>query len=146
MTQGDWREAMISRIRKLIEHADPDVVEERKWAKASNPEGVPTWYHDGLICTGETYKDHVKVTFAKGGSLKDPAGLFKAGTEGAVRRAVDLYEGDKLDEKAFEALYREAVALNETSAADARRRSSVVVRLRAVSSGRGQSGRSLTFG
>jgi hypothetical protein len=116
MTESDWREAMISRIRTLIEQADPDVVEERKWAKASNPEGVPTWYHDGLICTGETYKTHVKVTFAKGGSLKDPAGLFKAGTEGATRRAIDLHEGDKLDGKAFKALFREAVALNEASA------------------------------
>jgi hypothetical protein len=116
MTKSDWRDAMISRIRKLIEQADPDVVEERKWAKVSNPEGVPTWYHDGLICTGETYKDHVKVTFAKGGSLKDPARLFKAGTEGAVRRAIDLHEGDKLDEKAFKALFLDAVALNEASA------------------------------
>ncbi len=122
MTQGDWRETMLSRIRKLIEQADPDVVEERKWAKASNPEGVPTWYHDGLICTGETYKNHVKLTFAKGGSLKDPAGLFKAGTEGAVRRAVDLYEGDKLDEKAFKALFRDAVALNEASAASKKKK------------------------
>ena len=116
MTKSDWREAMISRIRKLIEQADPNVVEEQKWAKASNPDGVPTWYHDGLICTGETYKDHVKVTFAKGGSLKDPARLFKAGTEGAVRRAIDLYEGDKLDEKAFKALFLNAVALNGASA------------------------------
>ena len=116
MTQSDWRVAMISRIRKLIQQADPEVVEEQKWAKAANPDGVPTWYHDGLICTGETYKEHVKVTFAKGGSLKDPAHLFKAGTEGAVRRAIDLYEGDKLDEKAFKALFLEAVALNEASA------------------------------
>jgi len=115
MTRNDWRDAMISRIRKLIEQADPGVVEEQKWAKASNPDGVPTWYHDGLICTGETYKNHVKVTFAKGGSLKDPAGLFKTGTEGAARRAVDLYEGDKLDEKAFTALIRDAVALNSAS-------------------------------
>jgi hypothetical protein len=111
----DWRVAMIARIRKLIQQADRKVVEEQKWAKASNPDGVPTWYHDGLICTGETYKDHVKVTFAKGGSLKDPAKLFKPGTEGAVRRAIDLYEGDKLDEKAFKALIRDAVALNESS-------------------------------
>jgi hypothetical protein len=116
MATSDWRDAMISRIRTLIEQADPDVVEEQKWAKATNPDGVPTWYHDGLICTGETYKTHVKVTFAKGGSLTDPAGLLKAGTEGAVRRAVDLYEGDKLDEKAFKALFLEAVALNEASA------------------------------
>jgi hypothetical protein len=118
---GDWREAMISRIRKSIEQAVPGVEEERKWAKASNPEGVPTWYQDGLICTGETYKDHVKVTFARGGALKDPAHLFKAGTEGAVRRAVDLYEGDKLDEKAFKALIREAVALNQEKASARRK-------------------------
>jgi hypothetical protein len=116
MTESDWREAMISRIRTLIEQADPDVVEEQKWAKASNPDGVPTWYHDGLVCTGETYKNHVKVTFARGGSLKDPAGLLKAGTEGAVRRAVDLYEGDTLDGKAFKALFKEAVALNKEKA------------------------------
>jgi hypothetical protein len=116
VTTGDWREAMLSRIRRLIEQVDPDVVEEQKWAKASNPDGVPTWYHDGLVCTGETYKNHVKVTFAKGGSLEDPAGLFKAGTEGATRRAVDLYEGDTLDEKAFKALFKEAVSLNEASA------------------------------
>jgi hypothetical protein len=111
----DWRTAMIARIRQLIEQADPDVVEERKWAKASNPDGVPTWYDDGLICTGETYKDHVKVTFAKGGSMKDPSGLFNTGGEGAVRRAIDLHEGDKLNATAFKALIREAVALNKAS-------------------------------
>ena len=111
----DWRSAMISRIRQLIEQADPHVVEERKWAKASNPDGVPTWYDDGLICTGETYKDHVKVTFAKGGSLKDPSRLFNTGGEGAVRRAIDLHEGDKLSATAFKALIREAVALNKAS-------------------------------
>ena len=112
---ADWRATMLSRIRTLIEQADPDVVEERKWAKASNPDGVPTWYHDGLICTGETYKSHVKLTFAKGASLKDPAGLFNAGHEGSVRRAIDLVEGDTVDEKAFKALIREAVALNTAS-------------------------------
>jgi hypothetical protein len=106
---------MLSRIRKLIEQADPEVVEERKWAKASNPEGVPTWYHAGLICTGETYKNHVKLTFAKGASLKDPGRLFNTGHEGNVRRAIDLHEGDKLNEAAFKALIREAVALNEGS-------------------------------
>jgi len=112
----DWRVSMLSRIRTLIQQADPEVVEERKWAKASNPEGVPTWYHDGLICTGETYKSHVKVTFAKGASLKDPARLFNAGHEGNVRRAIDLLEGDTLDATAFKALIREAVALNTASA------------------------------
>jgi hypothetical protein len=106
---------MLSRIRKLIEQADPEVVEERKWVKATNPEGVPTWSHDGLICTGETYKDHVKLTFAKGASLKDPARLFNTGHDGNVRRAIDLHEGDRIDTKAFKALIREAVALNEAS-------------------------------
>ena len=106
---------MLSRIRKLIEQADPEVVEERKWAKASNPEGVPTWSHAGLLCTGETYKDHVKLTFAKGASLKDPARLFNTGFEGKVRRAIDLREGDKINATAFKALIREAVALNEAS-------------------------------
>jgi hypothetical protein len=99
----------------LIEQADPGAVEERKWVKSTNPGGVPTWSHDGLICTGETYKDHVKVTFAKGASLDDPAGLFTSSLEGKVRRAVDLYEGDRLDEKAFKALVRAAVALNHAS-------------------------------
>jgi len=107
---------MLSRIRKMIKQADPDVVEERKWVKPSNPEGVPTWYHDGLICTGETYKSHVKLTFAKGATLKDPARLFNAGHEGNVRRAIDLREGDTIDETAFKALIREAVALNVASA------------------------------
>ena len=113
--RADWRPLMLSRIRKLIEQADPEVVEERKWVKATNPEGVPTWSHDGLICTGETYKDHVKLTFAKGASLKDPARLFNTGHDGNVRRAIDLHEGDRIDTKAFKALIREAVALNEAS-------------------------------
>src|SRR6516165_4526020 len=104
---ADWRVLMLSRIRELIEQADPEVVEERKWAKASNPEGVPTWYHAGLICTGETYKNHVKLTFAKGASLKDPSHLFNTGHEGNVRRAIDLHEGDRIDTKAFKALIRE---------------------------------------
>ena len=112
----DWRVSMLSRIRTLIRQADPEVVEERKWVKASNPEGVPTWYHDGLICTGETYKSHVKVTFAKGASLKDPAHLFNTGHEGNVRRAIDLLEGDTLNATAFKALIREDVALNTASA------------------------------
>jgi hypothetical protein len=111
----DWRKATIARIRTLIEQADPNVVEERKWAKASNPDGVPTWYHDGIICTGEVYKTHVKVTFAKGASLEDPSHLFNSSLEGNVRRAIDVREGEKLDEKAFKALIKEAVALNETS-------------------------------
>jgi hypothetical protein len=110
---ADWRVTTLSRIRDLIGQADPEVVEERKWAKASNPDGVPTWSHHGLICTGETYKNHVKLTFARGAALKDPARLFNTGHEGNVRRAIDLHEGDKLNATAFKALVREAVALNE---------------------------------
>jgi hypothetical protein len=110
---GDWRQTTLSRIRTLIKQADPKVVEEQKWVKPSNPDGVPTWYHDGIIGTGEVYKTHVKVTFAKGASLKDPSGLFNSSLEGNVRRAIDFHEGEKIDEKAFKALIREAVALNE---------------------------------
>ncbi len=112
----DWRLAAIARIRTLIEQADPEVVEERKWVKPSNPEGVPTWYHDGIICTGEIYKTHVKVTFAKGASLDDPSCLFNSSLEGNLRRAIDLGEGEKIDGKAFRALVRQAVAMNESSA------------------------------
>jgi hypothetical protein len=111
----DWRVAMLSRLRTLIEQADPQVVEERKWVKPSNPDGVPTWYHDGILCTGETYKTHVKLTFAKGAHLKDPSRLFNSSLEGNLRRAIDFQEGEKVDEKAFKALIREAVALNEAS-------------------------------
>jgi hypothetical protein len=111
----DWRVATLSRIRKLINQADSAVVEERMWIKPSNPDGVPTWYHEGIICTGETYKSHVKVTFAKGASLKDPSGLFNSSLEGNLRRAIDLKEGEKIDEEAFKALIREAVELNELS-------------------------------
>ncbi len=91
------------------------MVEERKWRKASNPEGVPIWSHDGMICTGETYKSYVKITFAKGASLKDPSGLFNSSLEGQTRRAIDIHEGEKLNERAFKGLIREAVALNQTS-------------------------------
>jgi hypothetical protein len=108
----DWREAALSRIRKLIEQADPEVVEERKWRKKANPEGVPVWSHDGMICTGETYKTHVKVTLARGASLKDPSSLFNSSLEGHTRRAIDIHEGEKIDERAFKALIQEAVALN----------------------------------
>ena len=111
----DWRDATLSQIRTLIKQADPEVVEERKWVKATNPEGVPTWSHDGIICTGETYKTHVKVTFAKGASLKDPSRLFNSSLEGNLRRGIDFHEGDKIDEKAFKALIREAAALNATA-------------------------------
>lgn len=113
---GDWRAQTLEKIRRLIEEADPEAVEERKWRKPSNPDGVPTWSHDGLICTGETYKSTVKLTFAKGAHLSDPNGLFNSSLDGKVRRAIDLHQGDKLDEAAFKALIREAVALNEASA------------------------------
>ncbi len=106
---GDWRGEILSRVRTLIKQADPEVVEEWKWR------GVPTWYHDGIICTGETYKSVVKMTFAKGASLKDPAGLFNSSLEGNVRRAIDVHEGEKIDEKALKALVRAAVALNTSS-------------------------------
>ena len=108
---GDWRGKTLGRIRALIKQADPDVVEELKWAKATSP-GVPVWSHDGIICTGETYKSVVKLTFAKGASLKDPAGLFNSSLEGNVRRAIDIREGEVIDASAFKALVREAVALN----------------------------------
>jgi hypothetical protein len=108
---GDWRGKTLGRMRALIKAADPDVVEEWKWAKATSP-GTPVWSHDGIICTGESYKSVVKLTFAKGASLKDPAGLFNAGLEGNVRRAIDLHEGQDVDEAAFKALVRQAVTLN----------------------------------
>ena len=114
---GDWRGEMLSRLRALIKDADPEMIEERKWKKPSNGmAGVPVWSHNGLICTGETYKNVVKMTFAKGASLKDPSGLFNSSLEGNVRRAIDFHEGDKLDEKALKALIRAAVALNKSSA------------------------------
>ncbi|HUY86231.1 MAG TPA: DUF1801 domain-containing protein [Acidimicrobiales bacterium] len=113
---NDWRVATLFRLRTLIEQADPQVVEERKWIKPSNPDGVPTWSHDGIICTGETYKSHVKLTFAKGAHLKDPARLFNSSLEGNLRRAIDFQEGDKISEQAFKALIKEAVTLNKESA------------------------------
>lgn len=114
---GDWRGEMLSRLRTLIKQADPEVVEELKWRKPSNPAGVPVWYHDGIICTGETYKNHVRLTFAKGASLKDPKGLFNASLEGNALRAIVIHEGDEIDDKAFKALIRSAVALNTSSSA-----------------------------
>jgi hypothetical protein len=116
---GDWRGATLSRMRKLIKEADPEVVEEFKWRKASSP-GVPVWSHQGLICTGESYKAYVKLTFAKGASLKDPAKLFNSSLEGNTRRAIDIHEGEEVDADAFKALIRAAVALN-TSGGKARR-------------------------
>ena len=111
---GDWRGRTLSRLRDLIKQADPDVVEEWKWRKASSP-GVPVWSHDGGICTGETYKSVVKLTFFKGASLDDPSGLFNSSLEGKIRRAIDVHEDDEIDEKAFVALIRAAVSLNESS-------------------------------
>lgn len=111
---GDWRGETLSRVRGLIKQADPDVLEEWKWRKATNP-GVPVWSHQGGICTGETYKSVVKLTFFKGASLEDPAGLFNSSLEGKVRRAIDFHEDDAIDEKAFVTLIRAAVSLNESS-------------------------------
>lgn len=114
---GDWRGAMLGRLRTLIRQADPDVVEEVKWRKPTNPTGVPVWEHDGIICTGETYKDKVKLTFAKGAALADPSGLFNSSLEGNARRAIDIREGDEMDEEAFKALIRAAVELNASKPA-----------------------------
>ena len=111
---GDWRGKTLATVRKLIKKADPEVVEEWKWRKPSNP-GVPVWSHQGIICTGETYKNAVKLTFFKGASLDDPSGLFNSSLEGNTRRAIDLHEDDKIDEKAFTTLIRAAVSLNESS-------------------------------
>ena len=113
---GDWRGEMLSRFRALIKQADPNVVEEVKWRKPSNPAGVPVWSHDGIICTGETYKNHVRLTFAKGASLKDPKGVFNSSLEGNAVRAIVIHEGDEIDEKAFKILVRAAVSLNTSSA------------------------------
>jgi hypothetical protein len=111
---GDWRGAVLAKVRRLIHEADPAVVEEVKWRKPSNPSGVPVWEHDGMICTGELYKDKVKLTFARGAALDDPAGLFNAGFGGGTRRAIDIHEGNGLDKAAFKALIRAAVELNRS--------------------------------
>jgi hypothetical protein len=118
---GDWRGETLARVRKLIRDADPDVVEAVKWRKPSNPMGVPVWEHAGIICTGETYKDKVKLTFANGAALKDPAGLFNSSLDGNVRRAIDFHAGDKINDKALKALIRTAVALNTSKAAERRK-------------------------
>jgi hypothetical protein len=110
---GDWRGETLSRMRTLIKEADPDVVEEWKWVKPTRP-GTPVWSHDGIICTGESYKNVVKLTFAKGASLQDPARLFNSSLDGNVRRAIDIHEGEDVDASAFEALVRQAVALNRS--------------------------------
>src|SRR3712207_1252478 len=109
---SDWRREMLAQVRELIHAADPEVVEEVKWRKPSNPAGIPVWSHDEIICTGETYKNVVKLTFAKGASLADPSGLFNSSLEGNTRRAIDIHEGDKINEKALKALVRAAVTLN----------------------------------
>ena len=108
---GDWRGKMLAKVRDIIHAADPEIVEEWKWAKATSP-GTPVWSHGSMVCTGETYKNVVKLTFAKGAALKDPSGLFNSSLEGNVRRAIDIHEGDKIDEAALKALIRAAVALN----------------------------------
>jgi len=111
----DWRGEMLSRIRGLIRKADPDVLEDAKWRKASNPLGVPTWSHAGIICTGETYRDKVKLTFARGASLEDRSGLFNSSLDGGTRRAIDIREDEQIDEEALAGLIREAVAVNLAS-------------------------------
>lgn len=118
---SDWRGEILARVRMLIRQADPEVVEEVKWRKPSNSMlGVPVWSHDSILCTGETYKNIVKLTFAKGASLEDPAGLFNSSLDGNTRRAIDLHEGDKIDEKALKALIRAAIAQNKSVQAPAR--------------------------
>ena len=112
---SDWRGETLARVRGIIREADPDVVEEWKWAKATSP-GTPVWSHDGIICTGETYRSAVKMTFAKGASLEDPSGLFNASLEGNTRRAIDVHEGEEIDEEALKALVRAAVAVNQSKA------------------------------
>jgi hypothetical protein len=109
---GDWRGEALARIRALIREADPEVVEAVKWRKPSNPAGVPVWEHDGMICTGETYRDKVKLTFARGAAVEDPAGLFNSGLDGNTRRAMDIREGDEIDPEPFKALVRAAVEAN----------------------------------
>lgn len=117
---GDWRGEMLARVRAIIKAADPHVVEEVKWRKPSNPLGVPVWEHDGIICTGEMYKDKVKLTFAKGAALLDPSNLFNSSLDGNVRRAIDIHEGGKIDERALKALIRAAVMLNTSKRAATR--------------------------
>jgi hypothetical protein len=112
MSSNDWRAETLEKVRGLIREADPNVVEERKWKKPSNPAGVPTWSDNGIICTGETYKDKVKLTFARGAALEDPSGLFNSSLDGGTRRAIDIREGETIDASAFKALVKAAVAAN----------------------------------
>ena len=111
---GDWRGERLAQVRRIIHEADPEVVEEQKWRKPSNPDGVPVWSHDGIICTGETYRNNVRLTFAKGAQLKDPKGIFNASLKGNALRAIVLHEGDAIKEAALKNLIRAAVALNES--------------------------------
>jgi hypothetical protein len=113
---GDWRADTLARMRALLLEAEPEMIEERKWKKAANPDGVPVFSHHGIVCTGETYKDKVKLTFAKGASLPDPAGLFNTGQDGSTRRAIDIHEGEMVDSRAFKALVKAAVAQNDPAA------------------------------
>ncbi|HNM45470.1 MAG TPA: DUF1801 domain-containing protein [Candidatus Sumerlaeota bacterium] len=117
----DWRDEMLSRLRAIVTKADPEAIEEIKWRKPSNPAGVPVWSHGGIICTGETYKNCVKMTFANGALLEDPSGLFNASLEGNLRRAIDFHEGDRIDEKALKELVRAAVKLNTAKSPAARK-------------------------
>jgi hypothetical protein len=119
---GDWRGKKLARLRALIHQADPAVTESVKWRKPSNPLGVPVWEHDGIVCTGETYKDKVKLTFAKGAAIADASRLFNSGLEGGTRRAIDFYEKDEIDEDAFKALFRAAVAANAAARSSAQRK------------------------
>jgi len=119
---GDWRGKMLAKVRTIIHEADPEIVEERKWVRATSP-GTPVFSHGGIVCTGETYKNVVKITFAKGAALKDPSGLFNSSLDGNVRRAIDLHEGDKVDEAALKELIRAAVALNLKGKPKPRRKS-----------------------
>jgi hypothetical protein len=120
LTPKDWRGAALAQMRALIRRADPEIVETVKWKKPSNPAGVPVWEHTGIVCTGETYKDKVKLTFAKGASLEDPSGLFNSSLDGNTRRAIDIREGDEIGEAAFKALVKAAVALNLSNAGASR--------------------------
>jgi hypothetical protein len=124
---GDWRGETLSRMRTLIKEADPDVLEEWKWVKPTKP-GTPVWSHDGIICTGESYKSVVKLTFAKGASLKDPAGLFNSSLDGNVRRAIDIREGEEVDAAAFKALVRQAVAVNGGGKPKSRKKAAPLLR------------------
>jgi hypothetical protein len=134
---ADWRGKTLARVRAIIHEADPEIVEEWKWAKATSP-GTPVWSHGGIVCTGETYKDHVKMTFAKGAALPDPSRLFNSSLEGNVRRAIDIHEGEKINEAALKELIRAAVALNLSGKNEPKGKSKSEPRPRRMSSKRGQ--------